>query len=461
MTPIEGQPILTAAQMRAAEEKAIAAGSSVGELMERAGAGVAEAVRRLAAGSPVLVLCGPGNNGGDGYVAARILKANGVDVRVASTGEPKTEAAHDAAQRWEGPVATFAEIASAPVFVDAMFGTGLSRELDQASNDALVHAAVDARLRVAVDLPSGVDTDSGALLGRVPRFDLTLALGAVKPAHLLHPAAERCSTVRLLGIGAPVRSDVRVLARPRLLAPRPEAHKYTRGMVAVVSGAMPGAARLAAIAALRSGAGYVALLGETSDGLDAIVHRALTAEALADPRIGAIVVGPGLGRDDRSRAILKMVLGAHRPMVIDGDAIHLIAQMGFEETLWFSGAATNVLTPHAGEFDAAFGSATASKIDRARRASGKSNATIVFKGPDTVISGRDTVVSETGSGWLSTAGTGDVLAGVIGAQLAALGDASKAAAAGVWMHSEAARRLGGSFIADDLARELSAVRAVL
>ncbi|MBS0479998.1 MAG: NAD(P)H-hydrate epimerase, partial [Proteobacteria bacterium] len=165
MIPIDGQPILTAAEMRAAEERTIAAGSSIEQLMERAGAGIAEAVRRLAAGSPVLILCGPGNNGGDGYVAARVLRDNGVDVRVAATGEPNTEASLEARKRWNGEVSSSSNSGGAPILVDAIFGTGLTRPLTDDVKVSLATAASHARLKIAVDLPSGVDADTGAVLG--------------------------------------------------------------------------------------------------------------------------------------------------------------------------------------------------------------------------------------------------------------------------------------------------------
>ena len=318
MIPIEGQPILTAAQMRAAEERAIAGGASVESLMERAGAGVAEAVNRLAAGAPVLVLCGPGNNGGDGYVAARVLRANGAEVRVAALDEPKTAAAISARKAWEGEVEAFPnaltdESAFAPVIVDSVFGTGLSRPLEDEvarTTDALVQCA---RLSVAVDLPSGVDTDTGAEHNprQLPEYSLTLALGALKSAHVLQPAASLCGAVRLIDIGLGLgdigwpRENVspdETIARPMLLAPQAWSHKYTRGMVVVIGGVMPGASALAVLAAMRSGAGYGLLFAdEASTTPHAVVRRewspaALTAAIEGKQKV-AIVIGPGLGRD--------------------------------------------------------------------------------------------------------------------------------------------------------------------
>ncbi|HEX4693698.1 NAD(P)H-hydrate dehydratase [Sphingomonas sp.] len=464
MIPIDGQPILTAAKMRAAEDRAIAAGTSVQALMERAGAAVAEAVRRLAAGAPVLVLCGPGNNGGDGYVAARVLKANGVSVRVVASGETKSDAAIAARRAWDGPVESIADGKDAPIVVDALFGTGLSRPLDPALQTALGRLTRSANLSLAVDLPSGVTTDEGATPGNLPTFDITLALGALKPAHLLQPAAAQCGTVRVLDIGlGDISSLCHVIARPDLGAPPTDAHKYSRGLVVVIGGAMLGASALAAEAALRSGAGYALLFAdETPPGSPhALVRKPWSRDALNEAleakKATAIVVGPGLGRDDDAIAKLDAAIATDGPLVIDGDALHLLDGPRMKALTERKGG--TVFTPHAGEFRALFGDYQGSKIEAARRAAASSGATVVFKGPDTVIAtpAGDTLVAPAANSWLSTAGTGDVLAGAVGAMLAA----GKAPEAAVWLHAEAARWLGGAFIADDLVRELSAVRGSL
>ncbi len=459
MTSIDGLPILTSAQMRAAEVAAIEAGSSVEALMTRAGEAVAEAVRRVGAGQETLILCGPGNNGGDGYVAAVALRRAGVPVRVAASGEPGTDAARRARAGWDGPVEPLATVRAAPVLIDALFGTGLSRPLDPDIAGALSRLADAAQLSVAVDLPSGVRTDTGEVLGPLPRFDLTLTLGALKPAHLLQPAARYSRQIRTLDIGVTVTGDVRAIAKPDLARPDPDSHKFNRGMVAVVRGRMAGAAHLAAMAAMHAGAGYVALLGASMPGEPhALVRRALTDEALADERIGALVIGPGLGRDDEMRALLDRALETSRPLVIDGDALRLL-----DPDRLRSRAAPAILTPHAGEFDGLFGSGPGSKIDRARAAAARSGAILVFKGPDTVCAAPDgrVIVAGDASDWLSTAGTGDVLAGAIGMVLAAGLDPLAAAEVGVWLHRDAARRLGPAFIADELAVALRHARASL
>ena len=477
MTPIDGQPILTAAQMRAAEERAIAAGSSVEELMERAGAGVAAAVHRLAAGAPVLILCGPGNNGGDGYVAARVLHANGMDVRVASVREPKTDAALHARQRWGGSAERVDTAAASPLVVDSIFGKGLREAVDDGLAEHIGRLGKQARLSVAVDLPSHVATDTGQVFNedRIAPVDLTLALGAVKPAHLLMPSAEYCGTVRLIDIGVDPRAVdfddqlPRVIEKPEFFLPTQHSHKYSRGLVVVIAGRMPGAAHLAAKAAVYAGAGYVMLFDDEAGPTtlpDAIVRREWSPQALNDLVVEkanvVVVVGPGLGRDDEARRKLVAAIGTGRELVIDGDALRLLDDAAFENFAkrdWRDGV---FLTPHAGEFSAAFGDWSGSKIDAARAAAARADATIVFKGPDTVIAGRDgsVIITPPGNKWLSTAGSGDVLAGAMAAAICSCAHDDNAAAA-VWMHGEAARRLGGSFIADDLARELSAVRASL
>ena len=494
MIGIEGQPVLTAAEMRAAENAVIATGVSVEALMERAGAAIAGAVRRLAGANDVLILCGPGNNGGDGYVAARVLMEMGQAVRVAALSEPRTDAAKSARAGWLGPVETLAEAKPAPILVDALFGTGLTRPLDaitiptpnrspadagaqlniKGSPNGLswapasagersvvecLHAlAKAAQLRISVDLPSGLATDSGQALSKPPVFDLTLALGAVKPAHLLQPAARYCGQIRLLDIGVPTASQAEVLKAPILPPPGPDSHKYTRGMVAIIAGTMSGAADLAAFAAMRAGAGYVTLLGDSAGPPHALVRTPFSDHALANDRIGALVIGPGLGRDDTAKARLDAALTSGHPLIIDGDALRLLDPDRINAL-----KVPVILTPHAGEFDALFGKSDTDKITRARDAATRTNAIVVFKGADTVIAAPDgrVRIAQGASDWLSTAGTGDVLAGAIGAMLAAKLDPLDAASAGVWLHGEAARRLGPAFIADDLAEALRSARAAL
>ncbi|MEG3180335.1 NAD(P)H-hydrate dehydratase [Sphingomonas sp. LT1P40] len=251
----------------------------------------------------------------------------------------------------------------------------------------------------------------------------------------------------------PAGMPVRTMGVPRIVKPGPASHKYSRGMVVVVSGPMHGASELAALAAYRAGAGYVLLLtGGLPHPPHAIVRQRWSADALADERIGAVVIGPGLGRDDRAREKLEVALGSPHPLVIDGDALHLLDLKRLRAR-----EAATVLTPHAGEFVALFGEGEGSKIARTQDAARRSNAVVVFKGADTVVAAPDGLanVAPPASSWLSVAGTGDVLAGAIGAMLTQRGSSPiDAASAGVWLHGEAARLLDRCFLADELADAL-------
>jgi hydroxyethylthiazole kinase-like uncharacterized protein yjeF len=450
--------ILAAAEMRAAEAAIIAAGTPARLLMERAGTAAAEAIWRFAGPLPALILCGPGNNGGDGYVIARRLAERGTDVRVAALDEPRSPDALAARAAWPGPVEGFAEAAAAPLLVDALFGTGLARPLDEALARRLRELAGSARVRVAVDLPSGVTTDDGAILSPVPDFDLTVAFATLKPSHLLQPAARHMGRIVVADIGIGAESRLSLIEKPALRGPGPDDHKYSRGYVLVVGGAMPGAAALAASAAARAGAGYVALVGEGGAVPNAVVRRPPAAldEALADPRIDAVLVGPGLGRDPEAWERLCLVMGSPQPVVLDGDALWLIATRGCP---WARSAPT-IATPHAGEFRDTYGD-EGSKVEGARSAAARTGHVIVRKGPDTVIADRDgrAAIGRAGFPWLASAGTGDVLAGIIAAQCAAGLPAFEAACAGVWLHGRAAELAGPGLVADDLPAHLPAAVA--
>jgi hydroxyethylthiazole kinase-like uncharacterized protein yjeF len=451
---MRGGPILTAAQMRATEQAAFDAGVDDYGLMETAGAAAAEIVWRAGHRRDTLILCGPGNNGGDGFVIARILRDRGVPVRVAALGESRTTSSQRTRAAWGGPVEDMMTAAPATQLVDALFGTGLTRGLDGAVADRLCSLAAGASFSHAVDLPSGVETDSGALLSAVPRFGITIALGAWKPAHLLQPAAQHMGRLVLADIGIAVPSGVHRLGAPVLEAPGAEAHKYTRGLVAVVGGAMPGAAALAASAAVHSGAGMVRL--HAADG-PAIPHAIVRQEGhdFSDLRIRALLIGPGLGRDAPAARLLDAALAAGHPLVLDADALVLLA--GAVDRI----PAGAILTPHEGEFQRLFGDLPGSKIDRALGAARQSGAIIIYKGADSVIAAPDgcAAMASGASPWLSTAGTGDVLAGLAAGRLAVTGDPFRAACDAVWLHGEAARRAGPAFVADDLLRMLPAAIA--
>jgi len=455
------EQVLTVAQMRSGEQALIDGGESISSLMEHAGKGAAQWVWRVAGGLPVTVLCGPGNNGGDGYVIARELHARGAEVQVVAPMEPRTDAAKAGRDSCDAPVA---EDASGGVLVDCLFGSGLTRPLEPNHAALLTRLAAAHATSIAIDLPSGIDSDSGAELNEeLPAYSLTLALGAWKRAHWLMPAMARMGERRLVDIGiAPVADAARLIASPRLSPPAVDAHKYTRGLVLVVAGPTLGAAILACEGAMRAGAGAVRL---SSDGLhpatspDIILRRDPLPELLADERTGAVLVGCGLGRDGTARERLSEVLATPHPTVIDADALHLVGPADLARF-----AAPLVLTPHEGELAQlakGFSISSADKPGLAQALARKSGAVVVAKGPDTVIAAPDgrTTFAPSPTSWLSVAGTGDVLAGVIASRLAAGLEPFEAACQGNWLHGEAARLCRAPFLASDLARAIPAAFA--
>ena len=449
--------ILTADEMRAAEAAAIAAGTPAYTLMERAGAGAAEAIWRFAGPMPALVLCGPGNNGGDGYVIARRLRERGLPVTVAALAEPKSDDARTARAAWGGPVGALADATPAPLLIDALFGTGLARGLDEEVQGALKRLAAGAQVRAAIDLPSGVATDDGSVLSPVPDYEITVTFGALKPSHLLQPAARHVGRIVVVDIGVEAGSRLIEVERPRLRSPGPDDHKYTRGLVTVIAGAMPGASMLAAMAAARAGAGAVRLQAESVVlGVPAAIVQNGNGplDRLDDPRIGALLAGCGLPADKGGRKLLEAALVTGRPLVLDAGALQILAEEGL-------GRLTDqphrpILTPHDGEFAKLFGEGQGSKVESVRAAAASSNSVVVHKGPDTVIAHPDgrAAICRDMSNWLASGGTGDVLAGVIAAMRAAGLPSFEAAQAGTWLHGRAAELAGPAFIADDLVAHL-------
>jgi len=449
------RPILTAAAMRDAEQAAIDAGATVEQLMERAGAALAEAAFRYAGPMPTLILCGPGNNGGDGYVAARHLAGRGVAVRVAALAEPKTPAAQWARGQWSGEVERLSKNTKpSPLLIDALFGTGLKRGLGETESLILSELSDGAIVNVACDLPSGVDSDTGALLSAISNYDLTISFGALKPAHRLAPAMHRCGRVVLADIGIAAGAKWHEIGPPDLPPLDPAGHKYDRGLVHALAGKMPGAIALAATAAARAGAGYVRVsTSRPIDGMPASIVQVDTAE-VNDPRIGCLLVGPGMGDIPQ---LLTLALTSKAPKVIDADGI---THLGDPERLREQDA---ILTPHAGEFAKVFGALAGSKADQARTAAELSGAVVVYKGPDTLVAAPDGRLgfAPPAPKWLASAGTGDVLAGIIAAMRARGLKPFEAACAGVWLHGRAAEIAGPQLIADDLARVIPRALASL
>ena len=427
------RPILTAAAMRAAEQAAIDVGND--SLVERAGAALAAAIRRFVGPRETLVLCGPGNNGADGRVAARHLVDAGYAVRIATLDD-------------------LDEVEPAPLLIDCLFGTGLSRGLEEVVYKRLLALSEAAFLTVACDLPSGVSSDDGGILSPIARADLTITFGALKPAHRLMPAMAYMGRVVVADIGVVAASDWFEIGAPILPALDPAGHKFGRGLVHCLAGKMPGAIALSARAAAAAGAGYVRVSTSLAiDNLPSAIVQTDTAQ-VHDPRVGAILVGPGMGDIPQ---ILTLALTATRPVVIDADAIGAV---GEPERLVGHDA---ILTPHEGEFVKLFGDLPGSKPKRALAAAKVSRSVIVYKGPDTLVAAPDGRLgfAPPAPAWLASAGTGDVLAGIIAA-LRARGMASfEAACAAVWLHGRAATSAGPSMIADDLIAALPATLADL
>jgi len=452
---MKARPILTAHAMRFAESQAIDRGTSVEQLMERAGSGLAEAAYRFAGPMPVLVLCGPGNNGGDGYVAARHLAERGVPVRVAALSDPKSDAAKWARSQWQGEIEPLtAETVGASLLIDALFGTGLTRGLDDEVSQLLSELVHEASLSIACDLPSGVETDSGALLNPLHDYDMTVTFGALKPAHLLHPAMHKCGRLVLADIGIDATDEWQEIAPPSLPPLDPGGHKYDRGLVHALAGTMPGAIALSAKAAARAGAGYVRVsTSRPIDGLPSSIVQ-LDHAPVNDERLGCLLVGPGLGDAPQ---VLTLALTSSAPKVIDADGI---SHLGDPERLKGQEA---IITPHEGEFRKLFGDLAGTKPERALEAANRSGAVVVYKGPDTLVAAPDGRLGFAPSAhpWLASAGTGDVLAGLIAAMRARGLGPFEAACAGVWLHGRAAEIAGPQLIADDLADAIAAAIASL
>ena len=473
--------LLTVDEMGRADRMAIAAGTSGLALMERAGRGVAECAARIAGRRSIVVLCGPGNNGGDGYVAARYLKNRGHRVRVAALGDP-TSLRGDAAvnfKRWQGTVEPLAPMVleEGCIIVDALFGAGLTRDIDGNAAAVLGAAATLSLPSIAVDLPSGVNGDTGMVHGTALPALETVTFFRRKPAHLLYPGRQLCGTVSVVDIGIP--ATVLNEISPTTAANSPALwfdtvygrmqvtdHKFDRGHVVVAGGAeMTGAARLCAYAARRAGAGLVTLavpapswaVYAAGDPGTMVEVRDDFAGNIADARRKTVILGPGLGSGAVTREMVLTALnGGQRRVVLDADALNAFAED--PEILFGAIVGPTVLTPHEGEFKRLFAS-TGDKLIRARDAARISGAVVVLKGADSVIAAPDgrAAINASAPPWLGTAGAGDVLAGILGGLLAGCADVFEAAAAAVWCHGRTGYHLGPGMIAEDIADALKLV----
>lgn len=463
--------ILTCAETAAADRAAIEAGTPGTVLMERAGKAVARAVAERFERRPVIVLCGPGNNGGDGYVAAQELRELGWTVRVEALASPSTVDAKDAASKWTGetdPVGE--EFKPGCLYIDALFGAGLSRSLEGAALALARRSAEAAGRIVAIDVPSGLSGDTGQPLGRDAfQAALTVTFHRRKIAHVLEPGRSLCGEVVVADIGlGPVETTL-FENGPKLWAhkfpwPGPQTHKHARGRLVVVSGEAwkTGAARLAARGGLRIGAGLVTVLSppaalpENAAQLEAIMLRPfeidLELEAAA-ANAAAAVIGPGAGVGAATRANLLALIRTGAALVVDADALTTFQDR--PRDLFAVLDRDDVLTPHPGEFERLFPGLlkkSPHRIAAARGAAKQAGSIVLLKGPDTVIASPDgrVAVNVNGSPWLATAGSGDVLAGFIAGLLAQNMDSFEAACAGAWLHCECAAAHGPGLIAEDL-----------
>jgi len=485
--------VLTPAEMERADRLTIAAGRPGFALMLSAGQAVATVAMELMAEGPILVVAGPGNNGGDGFVAAAELAARGREVSVIllCDRESLQGDAASAAKGWKYPVLPFnpQAIGKPALIIDALFGAGLNRPVTGEPHDVIEAINGNGAPVLAVDLPSGINGASAAVMGVAVRATETVTFFRRKPAHLLLPGRIHCGRVRVadIGIDPSVLEEIQPQTfenvpqvwRKSFPVPWVDGHKYARGHTIVVTGdiAATGAARMSARGSLRAGAGLVTLasprdaLAVNAAAVTAIMVRPVDtviefAELLSDKRLNTCVIGPGAGLGQRTRDFVISALSAQRGLVLDADALTSFAQAPDRlfEAIKASHAPQVVLTPHEGEFPRLFSDISnkhpfRSKLERVRAAAERSGAIVLLKGPDTVVAspeGRATIAANAPP-WLATAGAGDVLSGMIAGLLAQGVQAFEAASMGVWMHGEAAREAGPGLIAEDLPEVLPAV----
>lgn len=485
--------LLTTAEMAEADRLTIARGTAGIDLMENAGRAVADAASAVLRGRAVVVVAGPGNNGGDGFVAARILAERGHAVRVSFVGQRgllKGDAAL-AAGRWQGPVepASPSAIGGQDVVIDALLGAGLDREVEGLPRAMVEAVNASGAPVIAVDLPSGINGTTGAVMGAAVKATRTVTFFRRKPGQLLLPGRLHCGALTVADIGIPVRALEQIQPstfanEPPLWAhvlpvPKTEGHKYSRGHAVVVSGGLSftGAARLAARGALRAGAGLVTLasprdaLAVNAAANLAIMVRAVDgpaelAEFLADKRRNAVALGPGGGIGPTMRETVHAALASEAAVVLDADALTSFA----EEPAVLAAAIAKragdgvVLTPHKGEFCRLFNAMLKefqlkSKLEKARLAARLSKAVVLLKGPDTVVAAPDgrASIAQNAPATLATAGAGDVLTGMIVGLMAQGMPAFEAASVATWLHGEAAVSFGPGLISEDLPEELPRV----
>ncbi|MBF9198164.1 NAD(P)H-hydrate dehydratase [Microvirga terrestris] len=477
--------ILTPSEMKQADRETVESGISGIELMRRAGHAVADHAEKLVSpGARIVVAAGPGQNGSDGFIAAALLVGRGYQVRLGLLGSSDrlTGDAAEAAKDWTGEIGRAEDLPfhETDLVIDALFGTGLARDLEGAVRLTVERMNASGRPILAVDLPSGIDGDTGEVRGVAVKATRTVTFATRKPCHLLMPGRAYSGPVEVadIGIGRKIleaKGGTLFANNPALwnhVLPRPglSSHKYERGHTLVASGGATrtGAARLAARAALRIGSGLVTVasppeaLGVNAAHLTAVMLRGCDGPEglntiLQDPRFNALVLGPALGIHAGTRAMVAVAVHARRSLVLDADALTSFEGLATELHGAFRHAPT-VLTPHDGEFNRLFKGHPdlldpASKLERARRAAVYTGAVLLLKGPDTVIAAPDgrTAINENGTPYLATAGSGDTLCGLIAGLMAQGVPAFEAACAGVWIHAQAGASFGPGLIAEDLA----------
>ena len=463
--------ILTVAEMTAADRAAIEAGTPGLTLMERAGAAVAEAITERYAPAPVLVLAGPGNNGGDGYVVARRLAERGWPVSIEALGPAKSADAIAARELWTGEVAPLGQrLPDDGLIVDALFGAGLDRPLGQDVARLARQSSRAAPRIVAIDTPSGLSGDIGRPVGDACfEAALTVTFHRRKPAHVLQPGRRLCGDVVVADIGlGPVSTRLHEngpeLWLSRYPWPGVSAYKTTRGRLIVVSGEAwsTGAARLSARAGLRIGAGLVTLFSPpdalivNAAHLEAVMLRGFETDAeleSAASNVEAVVIGPAAGVTEATLSNVLALASTGAALVLDADALSVFRDDPAE--LFSVLDRDDVLTPHAGEFERLFPgllAASPERITAVRAAAAKAQAVVLLKGPDTVVAAPDgrAAVNMNGTPWLATAGSGDVLSGFIGGLVAQGMESFEAACAGVWIHAACADAFGPGLISEDL-----------
>ncbi|CAN5239026.1 bifunctional ADP-dependent NAD(P)H-hydrate dehydratase/NAD(P)H-hydrate epimerase [soil metagenome] len=463
--------IMTVAEMTAADRAATEGGTPTIVLMERAGRAVAEVIRGRYARCSTVIWCGPGDNGGDGYVIARHLRRRGWPVRVEALGPPASPGAQWAASRWKGEIGPLApELGSAALFIDCLFGAGLSRPLE-GDADRLAKTLPGAARVVAVDVPSGIVGDTGRPLGeRALKAELTVTFHRRKPAHVLAAGREACGEVVVADIGLEETGQGRLFENTpslwgeRFPWPAADAHKHSRGRLMVVSGEAwnTGAARLAARAGLRIGAGVVTVLSPpnalavNAAHLEAVMLAPFESEFDLQTRAekaDAVVVGPAAGVGEATMRHVFALARNGAALVVDADALTSFAAE--PATLFSALDRDDVLTPHPGEFERIFPgllAASPERITAVRDAARRAGAVVLLKGSDTVVAAPDgrVAVSLNGAPWLATAGSGDVLAGFIAGLIAQGMESFEAACAGTWIHAEAGAAHGPGLISEDI-----------